>query len=137
MQRMGNISPRYHDPATGQPRPFKAWVLYPSEAARIATVDSAGDLLEFGRQYGWQQCCFERRVAGATLSRMRKPVYSLNFLAMMKDFDAIEVTDAGVERLETPEAGDYRLAFWKAESTCWFRWAFERVEEVGLLTDYQ
>ena len=129
--------PRYVEPGSDRPRPLKAWLLYPSRGARIATIDSRADLLDLGQRYGWCKSCFERRVAGVTYSRMNDPAYSLNFIAMAQDFDALHVTDSGIEQLETLEAGEYRLAFWEAESTCWFKWSFDRVEDAGFLSDYE
>lgn len=128
---------RYCEPGTQRLYLFKAWVLYPSPLARIAIIDSRDDLLDLGNRYGWVESCFERRVGGVLTSRMDGPVYTPNFLAMAEDFDALHVTDLGVERLEDLEAGEYRLAFWEAESTCWFRWCFDRVEDVGLLSKYK
>jgi hypothetical protein len=114
----------------------RGWLLYPSPSARVAVIDNLDDLLQLGNGYGWDE---SRWVTGHDLlgqPQLSAPVYSLNFPAIAKDFDAVRVTDAGVERLETVKAGKYRLAFWHAESTCWFRWCFERVEEVGPVCHY-
>ena len=49
---------------------------------------------------------------------------SLNFPALAEDFDALYVTKKA------------RLKGWTPETTCWFRWRFSKVEEIGPLANY-
>lgn len=103
-------------------RPYRCWWLYPSPTARVAVIDSRSDLTRFVEAYGW--------LPGYGAIR------TLNYAALAKDFDALRVTDRAVDELEAPAAGPFRLAEWLAESTCWFRWCFERAEEKGTLANY-
>lgn len=103
-------------------RRYRCWWLYPSPSARVAVIDSRSDLTRLVENYGW--------LPGYGAIR------TLNYTALAKDFDALRVTDRAVDELETPGAGQFRLAEWLAESTCWFRWCFEQVDEKGTLASY-
>jgi hypothetical protein len=129
MDRLSHVNPRWHRMIG---RRVCGWMLHPEESARVAVIDGPGDLLALGEKYGWQEGYWQHPRA------MSAPVHvcTLNFSAVAEDVDAIRVTDSALFRLEAKEAGKHRLAFWHAESTCWFRWCFERVEEVGPASGY-
>jgi hypothetical protein len=141
MYALNETNPRYlamRDSAGNVPQ-IKCWLLYPSPSARIATVDTHEDLLRLGERYGWVKCSWEKRMAPVGLCASRPETENaLNFPAIAKDYDAIHVTEAGIQRTERSEAelGEYRLAFWEAECTCWLSWSFEKVEELGPLASY-
>jgi hypothetical protein len=133
------INPRYRSDDPGaRMHPLYCWILYPSDSSRVATIDTREDFLRLGKRYGWRKSAWKRRLAnfGVVAGGSREKVYSLNFPAIAKDFDALRITDPALAALETPAAGSYRLAFWEAESTCWFRWSFTHIEEAGLLSLY-
>lgn len=117
-----------------QGKAMRCYLLHPELSARVATIDGRADLLSLGERYGWDVNFWHQALPFGT--RKVGPIHSLNFVAMTEDFDAVRVTDRALEELETPRAGLYRLRYWHAESTCWFRWCFERVESLGLLRDY-
>lgn len=115
---------------------LRCWHLYPRTSARVATIDSLPDLMSLGQKYGWHvgDWYWASPPFGEVI---RIPaVHSLDFIKLAAHFDAICVTERGVEQAEGRAAGKYRLAFFHAESTCWFRWCFDRVEEVGGIADY-
>lgn len=133
------INPRYLAARGSSPTlpQIKCWLLTPSPSARIANIDTAEDFFNLGHRYGWVKCSWEKRVAPIGVVAKRPEIENaLNFPAIAKDFDAIHVTEAAIERLENIEMGEYRLAFWEAECTCWLRWRFTQVKELGLLADY-
>lgn len=140
MLQVGENNPRYfaaRDNQIVQKGEIKCWRLDPSPSARIATIDTLEDFLNFGERYGWIKCAWEKRIAPyGIVGRWPGSYNSLNFTAMAEDFDALHATDLGVRRAESKEAGDCRLSAWEAESTCWFRWCFEKVEDVGPLSKY-
>lgn len=139
MYQLNEINPRYLAQRGDSDRlpEIKCWLLYPSDSARIATIDTQEDLFSLGDRYGWVKCSWEKRMAPLGLVASRPEIENaLNFPAIAKDFDAIHVTEAGVELLENPEIGEHRLAFWESECCHWFKWCFDKVEEIGLLSDY-
>jgi hypothetical protein len=139
MYRLNETNPRYRAIQGDSPHlpEIRCWILHPSQSARIATIDTKKDLFSLGDRYGWVKCSWEKRMAPLGLVASRPEIENaLNFPAIAKDYDAIHVTEAGIELLENIEVGEHRLAFWEAECTCWFRWCFERVEEVGPLSKY-
>jgi len=115
---------------------FRCWLLYPSRSARVATIDSLADLMRLGRKYGWHVGYWDWPSPPLGIVQTVGPVHTLNFLSLAKHFDALHLTDRGVQQAESKAAGKYRLAFWHAESTCWFRWCFDRVKELGPLSEH-
>jgi hypothetical protein len=113
---------------------LSCWLLHPSADARIAVIDKPSDLIVLGNKYGWDVSCWERPVLGMT--EYTGEVHSLNFPALARDYDAVHLTEHGCDSLETRDAGRYRLSNWHAESTCWFRWCFDRIEQTTILSDY-
>jgi hypothetical protein len=113
------------------------WLLYPEDSARVVTIDSKADFLQLGNTYGWHVGHWEQPIFGGAMAARSRPVHSLNFPAMINDFDGVRVTDQALECLVSKEPGEYKLACWEAESTIWFRWCFTRVEPVGSASQHK
>lgn len=57
----------------------------------------------------------------------------LKFSEMAKQFDGMHLTDNGQWATRLPPFDSPNLYGWDCESTLWFRWAFDKVEDGGLV----
>lgn len=97
---------------------FPAWLLYPIEHPNLFVVDSYADLEKAIESFGY-------------------PIYEgssmvlLNYEKMVAaGFDGFHLTARG--RWETHHSFPHNLYGYDCESTIWFRWAFEKVENLGV-----
>jgi hypothetical protein len=120
--------------------PYRCWHVYPNEKARVATINTRDDLAQLGATYDWVRTISHPFFLPPIPFFMQQH-WTLDFLAIAKDFDALRMTEHAVQEFKSPDPrypgmDEGRLPTWGVESTCWFRWCFERVEELGMLRDY-
>lgn len=98
----------------------RVWLLTPKADARIANVDGMADLKALLLRYPLH--------LGKAYDHFFQP---LDFERMAQDYDGMHLTDEGqwATRLTQPS-----LYGWDCESTCWFQWAFDRVEQGPTIT---
>ena len=90
-------------------------ILTPSEDARILVVDTVMDLKRIINEYPLKTDIPSRIMA------------MLDFERMAEDYDAFHLTENGQYETRHSRPGLYS---WDVESTHWFRWKFDKVEEV-------
>lgn len=107
----------------GAPSWGSCWLLTPSPRAQIYEIDSYADLQTLCRLYGRTETFGEGSPFGPFHNTY--PDWSL----VAERYDGVHLTDAGqwATRLSCP----LDLYGWDCESTLWFRWAFDAVEELG------
>jgi hypothetical protein len=120
--------------------PYKCWFLYPCKNARVVTIDTRRDLAQLGAKYDWIRTISHPSFLPPIPFFMQQH-WTLDFLAIAKDLDGLRMTQHAVEEFKTPDPrypgmDEDRLPTWGVESTYWFRWCFEQVEELGMLRDY-
>lgn len=91
------------------------WLLMP-QPARVFVIDGIGDLHKAMRC--WPLAPIYRGADKA-----------IDFTAMAEEYDAVRVTEEGHWR--TRMTFPLNTYAWDCESTCWFRWCFERVEPMA------
>ena len=108
----------------------KLWLLQPAEA-RIAVIANPRDLRELHDAYPFP--------TPASLRSLRSYELLVDWVALAEHYDAIHVPNPWPWRFgydpNDPEGGDLfgaSMFFYTldAESTCWFRWCFEDVQEL-------
>ena len=93
----------------------RTWLLTPEPEARIAVVREMQDLKTLLNLYPLHRGKSENHY-----------MQYLDFERMARDFDGMHLTDAGQWETRLTEPNLYG---WDCESTCWFRWPFDRVEQ--------
>ena len=98
----------------------RVWLLTPKADACIAVVAEMADLKALLLRYPLS--------LGKAYDHIFQP---LDFERMAQDYDGMHLTDSGqwATRLTEPN-----LYGWDCESTCWFQWAFDRVEQGPTIT---
>lgn len=95
----------------------KRWfLLTPSKTARIYTIDSLRDFKRALKLY-------------RSTPYLNYEIFAhLDYEAISRDYDAIHLTSPGQQetRLSVPN-----LYGWDVESTLWFRWCFDEVQEIS------
>lgn len=102
-----------------EPLQDKHWfLLTPRTDIRLYTIDTLADLIWLIERY--------RRDMGARLGFMRHQY--LDYERVAQDYDAVHLTEEGQWRTRLSSPAD--LYGWDCECTLWFRWCFERVEQI-------
>lgn len=98
---------------------FHLWLLEPDPEKRVYLIDSYEDL----------EALIDLYPSGPAFQGLSREWP--NWKGVSEDFDAIHLTEKGqwATRLTTP----YSLYGWDCESTLWFRWGFESVEDLGIV----
>jgi hypothetical protein len=115
------------------PIPYlKVWRLRPSAAAKICTVDTRKDYLNLLAKYGkfttkYPRVNSEYKYTSSPLIE----ITSLNYEAIAEDYEALHLTQEGFNDNEVGGSGDRSMFNWHCESTCWFRWMFDEIEDMG------
>ena len=93
----------------------QTWLLTPKPNLRIANVDGMADLKALLTRYPLNRGKAEDQF-----------FQYLNFERMAQDYDGMHITEEGQwdTRLTQPN-----LYGWDCESTCWFHWVFDQVEQ--------
>lgn len=123
-------------------RQRRCYLLSPSPGARVYMINDRADLARLGDNYGWkvQKCLIgTKSLSFGPYGSWSVPQFeqckTVDWLAISRDFDAVNLTLSGLKaNLKHPKTF---VAEWCAESTIWFRWAFDKVEDLGkTLADY-
>ena len=95
------------------------WLAYPRADANVYVIDSLDDLVALNERFGapaypeWKSSFME--------------AYP-DWLKVAEHYDGVNLTDRGQWQTRLAEPNLYG---WDCESTLWFRWCFERVEQLG------
>lgn len=92
------------------------WLLTVDPSARILKINTRSDLIEAHEKYGYTDFGFMK---------------VLDFEKMAEDYDGMWLTRRG--EMETRFGLPINLYGWDVESTHWFRWMFNKVENLGEL----
>lgn len=95
----------------------RKWALYPSEDIDVYTINAQTNLAALLNGFGIPD----------TLGRT-----ALDFEAIASTYDALQLTELGERQTRFSEP---HLYGWDSESTLWFRWAFDEVEDLGPVED--
>ncbi len=116
----------------------RAFLLEVEDGVRVLTVDTLEDLKEVVAEYGLYGYTGDPLGDGPSvvypgdLDRLEGwfPAHFVpNFEGVAGDFDGFRVTSRG--QRETRFSMPLNLYGWDSESTLWFDWCFESVEEAG------
>lgn len=97
------------------------WRLSVKDDLDIIEVDDLDDLIAVVQR-------FENEDYGTTTALRDR---AIDFRFMAEEYDAMRLTKEGQKRTRMTDMGEPDLYGWDAESTLWFRWAFEEVEYHG------
>lgn len=89
-------------------------ILKPKKDAKILIIDSFDDLWSLYVKFSFEN--------------LEKFKGFLDYEAISKSYDAINLTKKG--EIETRFSPEISLYGWDCESTLWFRWVFDSVEEI-------
>ena len=90
------------------------WLLTPTPAARILTIDTLDDFIAL------------LAVAAMRGSRCRTP----DFERLSHDYDGLHLTEQGQRQTHSPYPYPDDLNGWDSECTLWFRWCFVTSERL-------
>lgn len=98
---------------------WRAWLLHPCPGARVYVIDTLADLHALVNRF-----YHERRYPSGHISAYP------HWERVAEEYDGVRLTEEGVWRTRLTFPTD--LYGWDCESTLWLRWAFDRVEDLGV-----
>jgi hypothetical protein len=108
------------------------YVLEVDSNTRILTIASSADWQAVRGAYRMQKeyvppALWPGELAG--LISKRRNIAPLNFDRIAAEYDALYLTQSGYDETFDQPNGTFG---WEAESTCWFRWCFTKVTDIGI-----
>ncbi|GBF10918.1 hypothetical protein [Tepidibacillus sp. HK-1] len=97
-------------------------LLYPNRTSRLYVIDRYQDLERLMHWFG-----VKNKLKNPSFYSPRLD-YSIDFEKMSQYYDGIHLTKRGQIRTQT--SYPFNLDGWDVESTLWFRWVFDHVEEI-------